>query len=75
MTEDQIVAAVAAAATAIVAQLLAGKAIKKLLLWPLEWLTKKTKTKVDDKIVEQAQIDVGINPYAEEVKDATPPKE
>lgn len=41
-------------------QLLAGKAIKRVILLPFEWLVKKTKNTEDDKIIKEAEKDLGI---------------
>lgn len=41
-------------------QLLTGKALKQLLIWPLEKWTKKTKTVEDDKVIEKAKEDWGL---------------
>lgn len=38
-------------------QLLTGKALKQLLLWPIEKWTKKTETLEDDKVVERIKED------------------
>lgn len=44
----------------IAATLLAGRTFKELLLWPLRWLAGKTKSKLDDKLVEDAEKDLGL---------------
>lgn len=41
----------------LLTQLLTGKSFKQLLLWPLTWFSKKTKTEADDKVVEQIKHD------------------
>lgn len=45
---------------ATLATLLAGKTIRRLILLPFEWLASKTESRIDDKIVEQAEEDLGI---------------
>lgn len=40
--------------------LLTGRAFKRLLLIPLEKWTKRTKTKKDDQVVEEAKKDWGM---------------
>lgn len=40
--------------------LLTGRAFKKLLVWPLEALAKKTRTKKDDEIVADAKKDLDV---------------
>lgn len=43
-------------------QLLAGKAFKKLLLLPFQKWASRTKNTTDDKLVEQASRDLGLDP-------------
>lgn len=41
--------------------LLMGKAIRRILLLPFEWLARKTDSKVLDVIVDEAEKDLGID--------------
>jgi len=40
--------------------LLTGKTFRRLLLLPFELLSRKTSTKIDDKLVEEARKDLGV---------------
>lgn len=42
------------------AALFSGKFLRRLLLLPFEFLSRKTENKVDDKLVETARQDLGI---------------
>lgn len=53
--------AVSGALLAVGAQLLAGKAFRRLILWPWEKLAGKTKSTTDDKIVADAKEDLGLS--------------
>jgi hypothetical protein len=44
----------------VVTALLTGKTFRRLLLLPFEWISSKTGSKVDDKLVEEARKDLGI---------------
>lgn len=59
MELDLSTAAMAAGA-GILAALVAGKTIRRIILLPFEWLASKTESRIDDKIVEQAEEDLGI---------------
>jgi hypothetical protein len=41
--------------------MLTGRAFKRLILWPFEALSKKTRTKKDDQIVQDAKRDLGVD--------------
>ncbi len=43
-------------------QLITGKALKQLLLWPLEKLSRRTATTEDDKVVEKVREDWELGP-------------
>lgn len=45
----------------LVAMLAAGKALRRLLLLPFEWLARKTPTKVDDVLVSEVGSDLGLD--------------
>lgn len=51
-----LMVALAGVATA----LLTGKTLRRLLLLPFELISRKTETKVDDKLVEEARKDLGV---------------
>lgn len=38
-----------------------GKAIRRLVLLPFEWLASKTETRIDDTIIQEASKDLGID--------------
>lgn len=40
--------------------LAAGKAFRRILFLPLEWIVRKTSTPIDDKLLAEAEKDVGI---------------
>ncbi len=40
--------------------LLAGKFLKRLIMLPFEYIARKTKTKIDDVLLAEAQKDLGI---------------
>lgn len=42
--------------------LLQGKVFKEFLLLPLEWLSERTKSTTDDKLVDLAREDLGLPP-------------
>lgn len=44
-----------------VTALLTGKTFRRILLLPFEWVSRKTKTKVDDTLVQEAQKDLGVD--------------
>jgi len=44
----------------MVGTLLAGKAIKRLFLFPFQWLASKTQTKKDDILIHDAEEDLGL---------------
>lgn len=44
-----------------VTALLSGKFVRRLLLLPFEFLAKKTNNKIDDKLVAEAEKDLGID--------------
>lgn len=46
---------------AVLLQLLTGKALKQAVVNILEWASNKTKTKQDDKIVDKAKEDLGLD--------------
>lgn len=50
----------AAMGGAVVA-LLTGKLVRRLLLLPFEYLSSRTSSKVDDKLVEEARKDLGVD--------------
>lgn len=53
----------------VVTTLLTGKFIRRLILLPFEWLSKQSGSKVDDKLVEEARKDLGVDsPTIEEEK-------
>lgn len=56
----QILKTLGAIIGTMVTQLLAGKAIKRLILLPFQWLTKKTETPKDDAILKEAEKDLGL---------------
>lgn len=43
-----------------VSALLTGKFLRRLLLLPFEFISKKTNTKIDDKLLEEARKDLGV---------------
>lgn len=45
----------------VATSLLAGKAFRRVLLLPFEWLAKRTGSKVLDTIVDEAERDLGID--------------
>jgi hypothetical protein len=48
----------------IAATLLSGKFLKRLILLPFKLIASKTKTKEDDKLVEEAAHDLGLDESA-----------
>lgn len=38
-----------------------GKAIRRVLLLPVEWLVRKTNNKIDDVILKEAESDLGLD--------------
>lgn len=50
-----------AAGIGALTSLLMGKAIRRLALLPFEWLSRKTNTKIDDKLIEEARHDLGVD--------------
>lgn len=46
----------------LVIQLLTGRTLKRLLVMVVSKITKKTKTEADDKLVEEAKKDLGLDP-------------
>lgn len=44
----------------VVTALLTGKTLRRLLLLPFEFISHKTQTRVDDKLVEEARKDLGV---------------
>jgi hypothetical protein len=49
--------------------LLTGKTFRRILLLPFEWISRKTHSKVDDKLVDEARRDLGVpDPTLEEHK-------
>lgn len=54
--------------TGAVAALFSGKFLRRLLLLPFEAISRQTKTKIDDKLVEEARRDLGV-------QDATIPED
>lgn len=53
----------------VVTALLTGKTLRRLLLLPFELISKKTETKIDDKLVEEARKDLGVTDATVEDKD------
>ncbi len=45
----------------ILIALLNGKAIRRLLTLPLEWIVRKTGNKTDDKLLEEVEKDLGLD--------------
>jgi hypothetical protein len=43
-----------------VTALLTGKTFRRILLLPFEWISGRTGTRVDDKLVEEARRDLGV---------------
>ena len=48
--------------------LLTGKTFKELLVRPIAWISRKTETRVDDKLVEDIREDWGLPPEAPTVE-------
>jgi hypothetical protein len=48
-------------AVPIAIALVAGKALRRLLALPLEWLVRKTSNNIDNKILIEAEHDIGID--------------
>lgn len=44
----------------ILMQVLAGRALKRLVMWPFQWLAARTRNKKDDQLVKDAEQDLGI---------------
>lgn len=49
--------------------LVAGKGVRRILFLPFEWIASRTRTKVDDTILLEAQRDVGIDRPTLEISD------
>ena len=62
MTREELMIWGSAALAPIIASLVAGKAIRRVLFMPFEWLSKRTKTELDDQIIADAREDLGIVP-------------
>lgn len=56
------------AGAGIVVALLSGKAVRRILLLPFEWIASRTSNKIDDKIIDDAQKDLGIEGDSIETK-------
>ena len=48
----------------ILTTLLSGKFLRRLILLPFKFLVAKTKTKEDDRLVEEAALDLGLDESA-----------
>ena len=62
MTSNEIIAWATAAIAPIVGSLLIGKTLRRLVLMPFEYLSKRTATKLDDQVIADAAVDLGITP-------------
>lgn len=49
------------AATGIVTAIFTGKFIRRLVLLPFEYLASRTSTTIDDKLLQEAEKDLGID--------------
>lgn len=54
-------AQIAAYAAPIIAMLAAGKAVRRVVLLPFEWLRNKLKSRTLDVLLEEAERDLGID--------------
>lgn len=58
-------ALVAAILTALT-ELVTGRAIRRLILWPFKYWANRTKNKKDDQLIRDAEQDLRLNPEKEE---------
>lgn len=65
MTRDEITLYVTAAIGPIVAALVAGKFLKRLVLKPFQWWASRTENKFDDQLIHDAEDDLGLDRPAE----------
>lgn len=45
----------------IITALATGKLLRRILLLPFEWISRKTDSKIDDKLVDEARHDLGVD--------------
>jgi hypothetical protein len=76
LTQEQLYMIIGMGAGSAVLAILTGKTFRRLLLLPFKLISKKTKTKEDDLLVQEAARDLGLSEdAASEVKHATKSEE
>jgi hypothetical protein len=76
LTPEQLYMIIGMGAGSAVLAILTGKTFRRLLLLPFKLISKKTKTKEDDLLVQEAARDLGLSEdAASEVKHATKSEE
>lgn len=60
MSSDQLHVIILGAVAALATQILMGKFLKRLILLPFEYWASKTNNPVDDKLLDEAEKDLGI---------------
>lgn len=62
MTSNEIVTYTVGALGPILATLVAGKFLRRLVLKPFEIVAEKTENKFDDQLIRDAEQDLGLDP-------------
>lgn len=62
MTQQDIITWGGAALVPVLASLVAGRTLRRILLLPFEYWARRSKNTIDDQIVADAEKDLGIEP-------------